>query len=118
MSRQEAQCDMWVATNQPERPMPAKRAYGMDQEFAPFCDGWSALGSTMSAGARALALSRPGPNGIRADDRAYLTGDNDGGRIALQSANRDCAGLAGQEGNTPSRRSLRLAAAGPPETIP
>src|SRR6202047_4538382 len=71
----------------------------MDQEFAPFCDGWSALGSTMSAGARALALSRPGPNGIRADDRAYLTGDNDAGRIALQSANRDCAGLAGQEGN-------------------
>ena len=66
--------------------MPAKRAYGMDQEFAPFCDGWSALGSTMSAGARALALSRPGPNGIRADDRAYLTGDNDAGRIALQSA--------------------------------
>ena len=57
MSRQEAQCDMWVATNQPERPIPAKRAYGMDQEFAPFCDGWSALGSTMSAGARALALS-------------------------------------------------------------
>jgi hypothetical protein len=25
MSRQEAQCDMWVATNQPERLMPAKR---------------------------------------------------------------------------------------------